>query len=117
MIALVILRMVSFLPLCIARSVGRGLGAVMRIVRQILQDNQLNLALCYHSILNSRLKNSPKAGCYIWDRRYLKPQGCGANQRIGYMQNRCSGGREPSPSCPWHDRGTILLVPHQGNWK
>jgi KDO2-lipid IV(A) lauroyltransferase len=119
MIALVILRLISFLPLCIARSVGRGLGTVMCILRaKSYKVAKLNLALCYPQHSQQQIEKLAKSRMlHLGQTLFETPRLWRKSADWLHTKIIAIEGEGHLRHALDDDRGTILLVPHQGNWE
>lgn len=119
MLALIVLRLIAFLPLCMARSIGRGIGIAMCSLQvKPYKIAKLNLALCYphqsqlqiEKLAKKRMMHlvqtlfeTPRLWCQSadWlDKKIVAVEGA------NYLRQALDD-----------DRGTILLIPHLGNWE
>ena len=116
---LLFLSLLSYLPLSIARSLGKCVGQlIIWLEERSIRVARINLKLCYplmapeqrERIARQRMYHMGQAICEtpgLWRRgnKWL-------DQKITAIE-----GREYFTEALADDRGTILILPHQGNWE
>jgi len=118
-LALTALRLISFLPLRIARLLGLVQGIVMAALRtKPYQVAKLNIALCYPDYSQQQVETLAKARMIhlaqtlLETPRLWRKSADWLNQKIVAVE-----GEAHLRQALDDDGGTILLMPHQGNWE
>lgn len=118
-VTLVFLKLLSWLPLSVSRRLGRFVGdVILRLDLQPIRVARINLALCYpqlsfeqrETIARERMLHLGQALCET--PRLWRKGNPWLNDKIIAIE-----GLEYLQAALANDRGTILLVPHQGNWE
>ena len=118
-LVLVFLKLLSWLPLGASRALGRSLGRlIIGFNLQPIRVARINLALCYPQLSSEQV------------------EALGRERMLHLGQALCETPRLWRKGNPWldkkivaiegqdhlqaalaNDRGTILIIPHQGNWE
>ena len=116
---LCILKSISWLPLPVARVVGKALGALIVILNlQPLRTAKINLALCYPEMSKQDIKRlSAKRMSHLAQALFETPKvwragNVGVGEKILAIK-----GLELFETSLLEGLGTILVIPHQGNWE
>lgn len=116
---LCILKSISWLPLPVARGVGKALGALIVILNlQPLRTAKINLALCYPEMSKQDIKRlSAKRMSHLAQALFETPKvwragNVGVGEKILAIK-----GLELFETLLLEGLGTILVIPHQGNWE
>ena len=116
---LCILKSISWLPLPVARVVGKVLGALIVILNlQPLRTAKINLALCYPEMSKQDIKRlSAKRMSHLAQALFETPKvwragNVGVGEKILAIK-----GLELFETLLLEGLGTILVIPHQGNWE
>ena len=116
---LCILKSISWLPLPVARVVGKALGALIVILNlQPLRTAKINLALCYPEMSKKDIKRlSAKRMSHLAQALFETPKvwragNVGVGEKILAIK-----GLELFETSLLEGLGTILVIPHQGNWE
>ncbi|MBT5795814.1 MAG: lysophospholipid acyltransferase family protein [Porticoccaceae bacterium] len=116
---LCILKSISWLPLPVARVVGKALGALIVILNlQPLRTAKINLALCYPEMSKQDIKRlSAKRMSHLAQALFETPKvwragNVGVGEKILAIK-----GLELFETLLLEGLGTILVIPHQGNWE
>ena len=116
---LCILKSISWLPLPVARVVGKALGALIVILNlQPLRTAKINLALCYPEMSKQDIKQlSAKRMSHLAQALFETPKVWRAgNDGVGDKILAITG-LELFETSLLEGLGTILVIPHQGNWE
>ena len=116
---LCILKSISWLPLPVARVVGKALGALIVILNlQPFRTAKINLALCYPEMSKQDIKQlSAKRMSHLAQALFETPKvwragNVGVGEKILAIK-----GLELFETSLLEGLGTILVIPHQGNWE
>lgn len=116
---LCVLKSISWLPLPVARVVGKVLGALIVILNlQPLRTAKINLALCYPEMPKQDIKRlSAKRMSHLAQALFETPKvwragNAGVEEKILAIK-----GLELFETSLLEGLGTILVIPHQGNWE
>ena len=116
---LCVLKSISWLPLSVARVVGKVLGALIVILNlQPLRTAKINLALCYPEMSKQDIKRlSAKRMSHLAQGLFETPKVWRAgNDGVGDKILAITG-LELFETSLLEGLGTILVIPHQGNWE
>ena len=116
---LCILKSISWLPLPVARVVGKALGALIVILNlQPFRTAKINLALCYPEMSKQDIKQlSAKRMSHLAQALFETPKVWRAgNDGVGDKILAITG-LELFETSLLEGLGTILVIPHQGNWE
>jgi KDO2-lipid IV(A) lauroyltransferase len=116
---LCILKSISWLPLPVARVVGKALGALIVILNlQPFRTAKINLALCYPEMSKQDIKQlSAKRMSHLAQALFETPKVWRAgNDGVG-DKILAIRGLELFETSLLEGLGTILVIPHQGNWE
>ena len=116
---LCVLKSISWLPLPVARVVGKVLGALIVILNlQPLRTAKINLALCYPEMSKQDIKQlSAKRMSHLAQALFETPKVWRAgNDGVGDKILAITG-LELFETSLLEGLGTILVIPHQGNWE
>jgi KDO2-lipid IV(A) lauroyltransferase len=116
---LCILKSISWLPLPVARVVGKALGALIVILNlQPFRTAKINLALCYPEMSKQDIKRlSAKRMSHLAQALFETPKVWRAgNVGVGEKILAITG-LELFETSLLEGLGTILVIPHQGNWE
>ena len=116
---LCVLKSISWLPLPVARVVGKALGALIVILNlQPFRTAKINLALCYPEMSKQDIKRlSAKRMSHLAQALFETPKvwragNAGVGDKILAIK-----GLELFETSLLEGLGTILVIPHQGNWE
>ena len=116
---LCVLKSISWLPLSVARVVGKVLGALIAILNlQPFRTAKINLALCYPEMSKQDIKRlSAKRMSHLAQALFETPKvwragNVGVGEKILAIK-----GLELFETSLLEGLGTILVIPHQGNWE
>ena len=116
---LCVLKSISWLPLSVARVVGKVLGALIAILNlQPFRTAKINLALCYPEMSKQDIKRlSAKRMSHLAQALFETPKvwragNAGVEEKILAIK-----GLELFETSLLEGLGTILVIPHQGNWE
>ena len=118
-LALASLRLFSLLPLGIARLFGRLLGAIMvRLSTQPYRIAKLNIALCLPELSEQEVADLAAQRMSHFGQALFETPGLW-RRSSAWLQTKILGieGEDCLREALGNDRGTIILVPHQGNWE
>lgn len=116
---LCILKSISWLPLPVARVVGKALGALIVILNlQPLRTAKINLALCYPEMSKQDIKRlSAKRMSHLAQALFETPKVWRAGNAGVAEKILAIKGLELFETSLLEGLGTILVIPHQGNWE
>ena len=117
--ALVFLKLLSWLPLLASRALGRFLGRlIIWLNLQPIRVARINLALCYPQLSAEDVETLSR------ERMLHLGQALCETPRLWHKGNPwldtkiiAIEGQEHLQAALANDRGTILIIPHQGNWE
>ena len=116
---LYVLKCIAWLPLVVARALGRGLGALIVILNlQPARMAKINLALCYPKMADADIKRlSAQRMSHLAQSLFETPKvwragNVGLETKIVAIR-----GLEFFEASLLEGLGTILIIPHQGNWE
>ena len=118
-LALASLRLFSLLPLGIARLFGRLLGAIMvRLSTQPYRIAKLNIALCLPELSEQEVADLAAQRMSHFGQALFETPGLW-RRSSAWLQTKILGieGEDCLREALDNDRGTIILIPHQGNWE
>lgn len=118
-LALIILRLIAFLPLSTARSIGRVVGIAMFSLRaKPNKIAKINLALCYPNQTQLQIdKLTKKRMIHLAQTLFETPRlWCKPADWLDKKIYAVEGANHLHQALQ-DDRGTILLIPHLGNWE
>jgi len=116
-LALALLRLISFLPLGLARLLGRVVGATAVAARPY-KVAKLNLSLCYPELAEPEIEELAKGRMAHFGQALFETPGLW-RRSADWLQTKIIAveGEAYLRRALANDRGTILLIPHQGNWE
>jgi len=118
-LALILLRLISFLPLDLARSIGRVLGTMMAAAAtNSYKIAKLNLSLCYPSYSQQAIEALAKQRMVHFAQTLFETPVLWRGSP-DWVQTKIIAveGEAHLHRALSSERGTILLIPHQGNWE
>ena len=118
-LALASLRLFSLLPLGIARLFGRLLGTLMvRLSSQPYQIAQINIALCLPQLSKQEVADLAAQRMSHFGQALFETPGLW-RRSSAWLQTKILGieGEHYLREALDSDKGTIVLIPHQGNWE
>ena len=118
-LALVSLRLIGYLPLGLARVLGRALGFVMRRVSaKPYRVAKLNLAACLPQLEDANIEAMAGQRMRHFGQTLFETPGLWRRSADWLASKILSvDGEEILQSALDNDSGTVVLVPHQGNWE
>ena len=114
-----ILKLIAWLPLGVARTFGRLLGHALRLANtRPYRVTQINLALCYPHLSSSEIAALTKDRMSQLGQAFFETPILW-RQSSDWLLSKIIAveGREYLQAALDNPRGTILLVPHLGNWE
>lgn len=118
-LALCLMQIVSLLPLGVARLFGRAMGLVMMAVAaKPFKITQRNLSLCFpQQTPKANQQLAQKRMCHLGQAFFETPVLW--RKSPSWLQNKIIAveGESILREALANDKGTILLIPHQGNWE
>ena len=118
-LAFALLRLISFLPLGLARLLGRVVGAtVTAVAARSYKVAKLNLSLCYPELTKLEIERLARQRMAHFGQALFETPGLW-RRSADWLQTKIVAieGEEHLRRALSNDRGTILLIPHQGNWE
>ncbi len=118
-LALVSLRLISFLPLGLARLLGRALGTLMKLFSaQPYRVAKLNLAVCQPELEDKRIEALAGQRMRHFGQTLFETPGLWRRSSTWLASKILSvEGEALLKRALDSDGGTVVLVPHQGNWE
>lgn len=118
-VVLIILRMVAWIPLGIARPLGSLTGRAIRWFNlRSYRVAKINLALCYPTLNSDEVETlSGERMAQLGQAFFETPKLWRKNDQWLDSKIVAVDGQEHLQAALANDRGTILLIPHQGNWE
>ena len=118
-VVLIILRMVAWIPLGIARPLGSLTGRAIRWFNlRSYRVAKINLALCYPTLNSDEVETlSRERMAQLGQAFFETPKLWRQNDQWLDSKIVAVDGQEHLQAALANDRGTILLIPHQGNWE
>lgn len=119
LLALASLQLISFLPLGLARLFGRILGRLMvRFSVQSYRVAKINIAQCFPKLDEQEVAELAAARMAHFGQALFETPGLW-RRSSDWLQTKILSveGEHLLRNALENDRGTILLVPHQGNWE
>ena len=116
---LLVLKMLAWLPLGVARYLGAMLGHALRLTNsRSYRVTQINLALCYPQLCTQEIDRLAKQRMTQLGQAFFETPKLW-RQSSQWLLGKIVGieGSEHLYAALDNPRGTILLVPHQGNWE
>lgn len=118
-LALTSLNLISFLPFRVARLLGRLLGAVMALfATKPYRVAKLNIALCFPDFSETEVEEMAGKRMAHFGQSLFETPGLW-RRPSSWLETKILGveGEHILRDALDSDVGTILLVPHQGNWE
>jgi len=118
-LALALLRLISFLPLGLARLLGRVAGTTATAVAaRSYKIAKLNLSLCYPELAEPEIEGLARGRMEDLGQALFETPGLW-RRPTDWLQTKIIAveGEAYLRQALSNDRGTILLLPHQGNWE
>lgn len=118
-LALACLRLFSLLPLGVARTLGRIVGNLMVILSaQPYRVAKINIALCFPELSEQEVAYLAAQRMVHFGQALLETPGLWRRSST-WLQTKIIGmeGEHLLYDAINNDKGTIILIPHQGNWE
>lgn len=116
---LLLLSVIARIPLAVSRRLGNVLGVILRCTNsRAYRVTQINLALCYPNLSANAIDRLAKqrmsqlGQAFFETPRLWRRPSRWLSRKIVSIE-----GQETLQSALDNERGTILLIPHQGNWE
>ncbi|MGB2359937.1 MAG: lysophospholipid acyltransferase family protein [Porticoccaceae bacterium] len=113
------LKLIAWLPLRVARYLGVLLGGALRLSNsRAYRVTQINLSLCYPQLSTQEVERLARERMAQLGQAFFETPKLW-RQSPEWLRGKIVGceGREYLQAALDNPRGTILLVPHQGNWE
>lgn len=118
-LALASLKLISFLPFSLARLCGRMLGAAMVLLAtRPYRIAKVNIGLCYPALTETQVADMAGRRMGHFGQALFETPGLW-RRPSSWLETKILGieGEHLLQDALDSDSGTILLVPHQGNWE